>query len=102
MTAPDSGVKTRPKEGVKTKRPKQYKVILLNDDYTPMDFVVSILETIFKKSPPEAVRVMLQVHNLGQGMCGVYAQQIAETKVHQVHERARASGHPLRCTMEET
>ena len=90
------------KEKSTTKHPKQYKVILLNDDYTTMDFVVSILETIFKKSPAEAVRIMLQVHNRGHGLCGTYSKQIAEAKVQLVHERARVEGHPLRCSMEET
>lgn len=97
----ESGTKTVIKEKSKTKTPKSYKVILLNDDYTPMDFVVSILESIFQKSPAEAVRVMLQVHTQGAGLCGIYALQIAETKVQQVHERALQQGHPLKCTMEE-
>lgn len=98
----DSGTKTATKEKIKTKTPKSFKVILLNDDYTPMDFVVSILESIFQRSPAEAVRIMLQVHNQGAGLCGIYSRQIAETKVHQVHERAQAGGHPLKCIMEET
>lgn len=86
---------------VKVKKPKQYKVILLNDDYTTMDFVVSILETVFRKTPAEAVRVMLQVHHKGFGVCGYYAKQIAEMKIKLVHDRAQEAGHPLRCTMEE-
>lgn len=97
----DSGTKTATKEKIRTKTPKSFKVILLNDDYTPMDFVVSILESIFQKSPAEAVRVMLQVHTQGAGLCGMYSKQIAETKVHQVHERAQSGGHPLKCIMEE-
>ncbi|MCO6429845.1 MAG: ATP-dependent Clp protease adapter ClpS [Deltaproteobacteria bacterium] len=95
------GVETISREKISTKEPKMYKVILLNDDFTSMDFVVSILETIFKKSPAEAVQIMLQVHNHGQGLCGVYAKQIAEAKVEQVHRRARSEGFPLRCTFEE-
>jgi ATP-dependent Clp protease adaptor protein ClpS len=78
-----------------------YKVMLINDDYTTMDFVVSILETVFKKSPAEAVRIMLQVHKRGSGVCGIYSKQIAETKIKTVHDRARGEGYPLRCTMEE-
>lgn len=96
----DSG--TAVEERVRIKRPKPYKVILLNDNYTTMDFVVSILERIFKKSPAEAVRVMLQVHQAGFGVCGNYPKQIAESKVKAVHDEAQGAGYPLRCTMEET
>lgn len=96
-----SGTDTVEEERVRTKTPKSYKVILLNDDYTTMDFVVSVLETIFKKTPAEAVRIMLNVHNKGYGVCGIYAKQIAEAKIAQVHDKAKASGYPLRCTMEE-
>ena len=96
-----SGVEAVQKNKQKTKKPNLYKVILLNDDYTSMDFVVSILETIFSKSPSEAVQIMLQVHNNGKGMCGIFSKQIAETKINLVHERARAEGFPLRCSMEE-
>lgn len=88
-------------ERTRVKQPKLYKVLLLNDNYTTMDFVVAVLETIFKKSPAEAVEIMMHVHKQGRGLCGVYPREIAETKLHQVHERARAEGHPLRCTMEE-
>lgn len=98
----DLGSETVTRERVRTKRPRLYKVLLLNDDYTSMDFVVSILETIFKKSPAEAVQIMLQVHNDGRGLCGMYAKQIAEAKVELVHKRARAEGFPLRCMMEES
>ncbi len=85
----------------KIEHPKMYKVVLLNDDYTSMDFVVAILENIFRKSPQEAVQIMLQVHNAGRGVCGVFAREIAEAKTEQVHSRARGSGFPLRCAIEE-
>lgn len=103
MTKSDStsGTETVQKERIRTEKPKMYKVILLNDDYSTMDFVVSVLETIFKKSPAEAVQIMLQVHNKGRGVCGVYVKQIAEAKANQVHQLARSEGHPLRCMIEE-
>lgn len=86
---------------IKVKKPRLYKVLLLNDNYSTMDFVVSVLETIFRKSPAEAVQIMMHVHKQGRGLCGIYAKEIAETKVAQVHDRARSEGHPLRCVMEE-
>lgn len=89
--------KTRPK----VKKPSLYKVLLLNDDYTPMEFVVHILENIFGKNREEAVDVMLHVHRHGVGMCGVYTFEVAETKVAQVIEFARRHQHPLQCTMEK-
>lgn len=101
MPKSSSGTQTISKEKVKLKQPKLYKVILLNDDYTTMDFVVSILEGIFQKSPAEAVRIMLQVHNQGRGSCGNFSKQIAEAKVSQVHARAEGAGYPLKCVMEE-
>jgi ATP-dependent Clp protease adaptor protein ClpS len=85
----------------RVERPKPYRVLLHNDDYTPMDFVVAILRDIFQKEEPEAVRIMLQVHKRGVGVAGVYPYQIAETKVSKVHDTARAEGHPLKCSMEE-
>ena len=94
----DVGVVTKPEP--KTKRPSLYKVILLNDDYTPQEFVVWLLQAIFKKSPEEAVQVMLHVHQNGIGICGVYTYEVAETKVAQVMELARRNQHPLQCTME--
>jgi ATP-dependent Clp protease adaptor protein ClpS len=97
--APVTGVvvKSRPK----TKKPAMYKVILLNDDYTPMDFVVHVLEQFFRKSREEATRIMLHVHRRGVGVCGVYTYEVAETKVNQVMDFARRHQHPLQCTLEK-
>ncbi|MBW1975626.1 MAG: ATP-dependent Clp protease adapter ClpS [Deltaproteobacteria bacterium] len=81
--------------------PPMYKVLLHNDDYTTMDFVVEILQTVFHKSPSEAVKIMLKVHHNGIGVCGVYPAEVAETKVEMVHHLARKNGFPLRCSMEE-
>jgi ATP-dependent Clp protease adaptor protein ClpS len=89
------------KTRTRTKRPSMYRVLLLNDDYTPMEFVVDILEQIFHKSRDEAVAVMLNVHQSGVGVCGVYSFDIAETKVAQVAAIAREHEHPLQCTMEK-
>ena len=83
-----------------TKKPELYKVVLLNDDYTTMDFVIEILETVFNKGPAEAYRIMMAVHTQGQGLCGVYPFEVAETKVATVVELARGSGFPLRAAME--
>jgi ATP-dependent Clp protease adaptor protein ClpS len=88
---------TRPK----TKKPSLYKVLLLNDDYTPMEFVVHILEKIFSKNREDAVDVMLHVHRHGVGVCGVFTYEVAETKVAQVIDLARRHQHPLQCTMEK-
>ena len=85
----------------KTKKPSMYKVLLLNDDYTPMEFVVHILERIFHKSHDEATQIMLHVHQKGIGVCGIYTYEIAETKVNQVVDFARRNQHPLQCTMEK-
>jgi ATP-dependent Clp protease adaptor protein ClpS len=92
---------TAVQERVKVERPKMYRVILLNDDFTTMDFVVNILETIFFKSPAEATQIMLQVHKAGRGVAGIFSKQIAEAKIDQVHQLARQEGFPLRCEMEE-
>ena len=89
--------KTRPK----VKKPSLYKVLLLNDDYTPMEFVVHILEKFFAKSREDAVEVMLHVHRHGVGICGVFTYEVAETKVAQVIEFSRRHQHPLQCTMEK-
>ena len=100
-TENESGTETISRDEIDLRRPKLFKVLLLNDDYTSMDFVVSILESIFQKGPAEAVQIMLAVHKQGQGLCGVYPREIAETKVQQVTSRARQEGFPLRCAMEE-
>ena len=86
----------------KLKKPPLYQVVLLNDDYTPMEFVVDVLERIFSLDRTRATRVMLEVHTRGKGVCGVYTFEIAETKVAQVMTYARQHQHPLLCTMEET
>lgn len=89
------------KERVRTQKPKMYRVILLNDDFTSMDFVVQILEVIFFKSPAEATQIMLQVHKQGRGVAGIFTKQIAEAKIEQVHQLAQREGFPLKCDMEE-
>src|SRR5712692_8708200 len=91
----------RTKEQTRTKKPSLYKCILLNDDYTPMEFVVEILKQIFHKSQAEATRIMLHVHQNGMGVAGVYPYEIAETKIHTVEELARESQLPLKCVMEK-
>jgi ATP-dependent Clp protease adaptor protein ClpS len=85
----------------KLKRPAMYRVVLLNDDYTPMEFVVQILETIFSMDRTTATRVMLEVHTKGRGTAGIYTYEIAETRVAQVNGYSRQHQHPLLCTMEE-
>ena len=85
----------------KTKKPSMYKVLMLNDDYTPMEFVVHILERFFNKNREEATRIMLLVHRRGVGVCGVYTYEVAETKVTQVMDFARQHQHPLQCTLEK-
>ncbi|WP_018996058.1 ATP-dependent Clp protease adapter ClpS [Hirschia maritima] len=94
----ETGVATRTE--TKTKRPSLYRVLILNDDFTPMEFVVLILEHFFSKTREEATKVMLHVHNTGVGVCGVFTYEVAETKVAQVMDLARRSEHPLQCTME--
>lgn len=83
------------------KPPPMYKVVLLNDDFTPMDFVIFILQEYFHKDTETATRIMLKVHHEGKGVCGIFPRDIASTKVKQVIRHARQEGHPLRCTMEE-
>ena len=85
----------------KLKRPPLYKVVILNDDYTPMDFVVHVLETFFNMNVELATKVMLEVHTKGKGICGTYTREIAETKVEQVNQYSRENQHPLLCTMEK-
>ena len=96
---PNTGtiVKARPK----TKKPSMYRILLLNDDYTPMEFVVHVLERFFSKSREEATEIMLHVHHRGVGVCGVFTYEVAETKVAQTIEFARRHQHPLQCTMEK-
>ena len=90
---------TKPK--ARTKRPNLYRVLLLNDDYTPMEFVVLVLERFFNKSREDATRIMLHVHQNGVGECGVFTYEVAETKVTQVMDFARKHQHPLQCVMEK-
>ena len=98
---PRAGGEVLDKRREKAQLPKLYRVILHNDDFTTMDFVVNVLETIFGKSPAEAHGIMMQVHVRGQGVCGAYTFEVAETKVATVHEQARDAGFPLRAGMEE-
>ena len=95
----DLGVIT--KEKIKVKKPDMYAVVLINDDYTPMEFVIYVLQTIFKKSYEEAKKIMLMVHNEGKGICGVYSLDIAETKANQVIEFSRVNQHPLECKVQK-
>ncbi len=101
--APDedrqTGVLLKPRP--KTKKPSMYKVLLLNDDYTPMEFVVHVLERFFNKNRQEATDIMLHVHRRGVGICGIFTYEIAESKVQQVMDFARANEQPLQCTMEK-
>jgi ATP-dependent Clp protease adaptor protein ClpS len=93
------GVATRTR--TKSKKPSQYKVLMLNDDYTPMEFVVMVLKRFFRMDLEQATRVMLHVHQRGVGVCGVYPYEVAETKVTQVMDFARQNQHPLQCTLEK-
>jgi ATP-dependent Clp protease adaptor protein ClpS len=95
----ETGVVTRTKP--KTKKPAMYKVIMLNDDYTPMEFVILVLERFFSKSQEESTQIMLHVHQKGVGVCGVFTYEVAETKVQQVMDLARQHQHPLQCTLEK-
>lgn len=92
-----TATKTRPK----TKRPSLYRVLLLNDDYTPQDFVVLVLQDVFNKSRDDAFQIMMHVHQKGVGECGVYPYEVAETKVTRVMDTARKNQHPLQCVMEK-
>jgi ATP-dependent Clp protease adaptor protein ClpS len=93
------GVATKTR--AKPKKPSQYKVLMLNDDYTPMEFVVLVLKRFFAMDLEQATRVMLHVHQRGVGVCGVFTYEVAETKVHQVMDFARQNQHPLQCTLEQ-
>ncbi|MBM3486202.1 MAG: ATP-dependent Clp protease adapter ClpS [Alphaproteobacteria bacterium] len=96
---PGTGVVVKPKP--KAKKPSMYKVLMLNDDYTPMEFVVMVLERFFNKTHEEATRIMLHVHQKGIGVCGVFTYEVAETKVTQVMDLAKQYQHPLQCTLEK-
>ncbi|MEO0421366.1 MAG: ATP-dependent Clp protease adapter ClpS [Pseudomonadota bacterium] len=100
-TDDDSGVLAQEQEP-ETKQPPLFRVVLLNDDYTPMEFVVDVLQRIFSMDRSKATRIMLEVHTRGRGVCGVYTYEIAETKVAQVNAYSREHQHPLLCTMEES
>ena len=95
----ETGVVTRTRP--RTKKPSNYKVLLLNDDYTPMEFVVLVLQKLFSMSIEDATRVMLQVHQQGLAICGIFTYEVAETKVTQVIDFARENQHPLQCTLEK-
>lgn len=95
----ETGIQTKVR--AKTKKPSMYKVLMLNDDYTPMEFVVKVLERFFEKQHEEAIEIMLHVHQRGVGVCGVFTYEVAETKVTQVMDFARKHEHPLQCTLEK-
>ena len=97
---PRTGEQVLERTREKTQEPSLFKVILLNDDYTTMEFVVQVLEQVFLKTPAEAFRVMMHVHTQGKGLCGLYPHDIAETKIETVHEMAKEHGFPLRADME--
>ncbi len=96
-----TNIETELLEEVKIKHPKRYKVFLLNDDYTSMEFVIDILMTVFHKSHEQAENIMLDIHKKEKGLCGVYTHEIAETKIIQVHQKAKDNGFPLKAVMEQ-
>ncbi|NQV20709.1 MAG: ATP-dependent Clp protease adapter ClpS [Rhodospirillales bacterium] len=96
---PTTGVAVQSR--VRAKKPSLYKVIMLNDDYTPMEFVIMVLERVFNKTQDEATQIMLHVHQKGVGVCGVFTYEVAETKVTQVMDAAKEHQHPLQCTLEK-
>jgi ATP-dependent Clp protease adaptor protein ClpS len=98
---PGNGAAVITRTRTQTKRPNMYRVLLLNDDYTPMEFVIAILQSFFNKNAEEATEIMLHVHHNGVGECGVFTYEIAETKVAQVMDHARKNQHPLQCIMEK-
>ena len=97
----DTGVATETKKKAKLQKPRLYKVLLHNDNYTTRDFVVAVLREVFHKSETDAIQIMLHVHTRGIGVCGVFTRDVAETKVHQVNNYSRENQHPLLCTMEK-
>jgi ATP-dependent Clp protease adaptor protein ClpS len=97
--SPGTVVVAKPK--TETKTPAFYRVLIMNDDYTPMDFVIQVLQKFFNKDMNEATNIMLQVHHKGSGTCGVFSYEIAETKVYHVNQFSRQNRHPLKCTMEQ-
>ena len=97
----DSDILIEKRSKKKVKKPSLYKVVMLNDDYTPMDFVVYLLKTFFQKNQDEASKIMLEVHNKGAGICGVFSYEIAETKITKVINTSRTNGFPLLCTLEK-
>ena len=96
---PEGAIRERPEQATRT--PKMYRVVLLNDDYTTMEFVVSVLERVFQKGPAEAFRLMMQIHTHGRAACGTYTYEVAETKVGAVRELAKEEGFPLQASLEE-
>ena len=97
----DSDIALFPKNATEVREPSMFRVLLLNDDYTTMEFVVEILVKVFRKHYDEAARIMLHVHNEGSGLCGIYTFEVAESKVHTVHNLARENGFPLKFTKEK-
>ena len=97
----DTGIGVATRTRAKTKKPALYKVLMLNDDYTPMEFVVLVLQSFFRMSIEDATRVMLHVHQKGVGVCGIFSYEVAESKVSQVIDFARQNQHPLQCTLEK-
>jgi ATP-dependent Clp protease adaptor protein ClpS len=98
---PGNGTALATRTKARTRKPSLYRVLILNDDYTPMEFVVYVLERFFNKTREDATRIMLHVHQNGVGVCGVFSYEVAETKVAQVLDMARRNEHPLQCTMEK-
>lgn len=98
---PGGETRETPATGSRTAEPPLFRVLMHNDDYTSMEFVVEVLEEVFHKSPTEANRIMLNIHVQGNGVCGTYPHEIAETKQARVHTQARAEGFPLQCSLEE-
>jgi len=98
---PGSGIKVEEEGKTRTAAPPLFRVLMHNDDYTTMEFVVEMLQTVFRKSATEANQIMLRIHHKGVGVCGTFPYEVAETKVARVHSMARKTGYPLRCSLEE-